>query len=495
MRIVRIGIQGFGGLANDSLDLARGMTIVFGPNESAKTTLHAALYAALCGMRRGRGQPRSEDRSFGDRHRPWGGGAWRVEALVELADGRQIELWHDLDGRVDCRAVDLGLGRRDVSAEIMFDGAPDGSRWLGFDRVSFVATACVRQSSIAAVLVGAHALQDELQRAAASAQRDETAGSAIDALRRFSAEQVGLERANSTRPLRRSTVELQGANDHLDGAREQHVAYLDALAGVEELVLIRDEGRRRVRLAEAVLAQREAAAARQSATRASELAGRHPEEPKGVAGQGRVADEVAEALTRWEGCPPEPDLSGESIDALEIALAALPERPDGDLTPVQSILDADAALKAAEAILSEHERLRPVAENGASVDVDPVEVDRLAAALERDVPAVDAELRARVATLRARVGSQVGGVPRAPVLVGAVLAIAGIVAAGAVSVPLGVALLALGVVVSGMAFWMARNRSDAAAAEALTMAERMLDEHQRDAEAASVRRDASSNRR
>lgn len=491
MRIIRVGIEGFGALANDSLELGPGMTVVFGPNESAKTTLHAAIYAALCGMRRGRGQPRLEDRSFGDRHRPWGGGPWRVDALIELADGRQIELWHDLSGRVDCRAVDVGLGRRDVSAEIMSDGAPDGSRWLGFDRGSFVATACVRQSSIAAVLASANALQDELQRAAASAQRDETAGGAIEALRTFARDHVGQERKNSPRPLPRATVQLERAKADIDDARRQHEAYLATVGQVEGSERTRDVGRRRLRLAEAVLARKVADAATANAARASELGDRHPEEPAGVAGQGRLADEIAEALTRWEGCQPELDLSVDSIDsieALESALAALPELPVGDLTPVQSVLDAEATLRAAESILAEHERLGSLTESARPIDVDPAELEKLAGALERNVLAVDTELRERVAQLRARVGSQAGGVARSPLLVGAVLALAGVVAAVTVSVPVAIALFVLGAVISGMAFWSARNRSDTAAAEALATAERMLEEQQRDADAASALR-------
>lgn len=482
MRIVRIGIEAFGGLANDGLELAPGMTVIFGPNESAKTTFHAALYAALCGMRRGRGQPRLEDRAFADRHRPWGGGPWRIDALIELADGRKIELWHDLNGRVDCRAVDVGLGRRDVSDEIMFDGAPDGSRWLGFDRGSFVATACVRQSSIAAVLGSANALQDELQRAAASAQRDETAGGAIESLRAFAREHVGQERKNSPRPLPRALARIERARGGLAEARRQHDAYLATLGEVEGCERTRDVGRRRLQLAEAVLARREALGALESAERARDLAARHPEEPTGTAGQERLANEVAEALTRWEGCPPEPDLSGDPIDALETALAALPERPNGDLTPVQLVLEAESALKAAETILGEHERLRPTVESDGAVDADSAEIEQLTTALERHAPTVDEELRGRVATLRTRVGGQVKGVARAPLLLSAALAIAGVGVAISVSVLMGVALFVLAAVVAGMAAWLVRSRSDAAAADALATAERMLDEQQRAAD-------------
>src|SRR5262249_8792506 len=87
MRFGVVRAEAFGGLSQQELRLTPGMTIVCGPNEAAKSTWHAALYAALCGMRRGRGQPRRADRAFEDRHRPWDNSSeWAVSAVVELDD-------------------------------------------------------------------------------------------------------------------------------------------------------------------------------------------------------------------------------------------------------------------------------------------------------------------------------------------------------------------------------------------------------------------------
>ncbi|MEI6622785.1 MAG: AAA family ATPase, partial [Actinomycetes bacterium] len=137
MRIESVTAHAFGPLAGQTLELAPGMTVVTGLNESGKSSWHAAFYSALCGRRRGPGAGLAADRAFAERHRPWSGQGWRVSAIVALDDGRRIELTHDLFGQVDCRATDLALGN-DVSGEIMFEGSPDGSRWLGLDRRSFL---------------------------------------------------------------------------------------------------------------------------------------------------------------------------------------------------------------------------------------------------------------------------------------------------------------------------------------------------------------------
>ncbi len=180
MRIEKVHIQAFGPFADCTLTLAPCMTVVFGTNESGKSTWHAALYAALCGSRRGKGQPKAEDKDFEQRHRPWDGDSWVVGGVISLQDGRRIELRHDLGGKVDCRATELTFGR-DVSDQIIWEGSPDGSRWLGLDRRAFLATACVSQAHILDVLQDANALQTHLQRAAATAGADATAAAAVSA--------------------------------------------------------------------------------------------------------------------------------------------------------------------------------------------------------------------------------------------------------------------------------------------------------------------------
>lgn len=493
MRFERLVIEGFGALSGETVEFAPGMTVIFGPNESAKTTLHAATYAALCGVRRSRGQLKKEDREFADRHRPWTGGPWRVQAHILLEDRRRIELSQDLDGKVDCRAMDVGLGR-DVSNQIMFEGAPDGSRWLGFDRGSFLATACVRQSAIAAVLENADALQDELQRAAASAGRDETAAAAIERLKAFFSENVGLVRANSTRPLQRAITAVARAEEALNDAQQRHGHYLAALVGVAEREAARDAQRRELQRVEAVVARAAAASARSVAERASELATKYPQEPQGSAGYGELGDAVAEALALWDGCPAEPDLSGETVDELEAQLAQLPERPEGDLAPAQEVLDAEAALKAAEEVLVQHTGRKPPEVVGVRLPAEAEELEGLAAALDADLPQIDPELRKRVAALRTRVGAPDRGLPRLPLSLAALLAMSGLVAAVAASPALGVALIAVAAVVVAMTVWLGRQRPELAASDALATAERMLADQQAAADDATARRAAAAER-
>ncbi len=156
----KIHVRAFGPLKDQGLEFEPGLNIVHGPNESGKSTWHAALAAALCGLRRGRGRDTTRE-AFEERHRPWDGGnddPWFVQAGVMLDDGRHIEIDRDFDNRkTDARRTDLG-GRAFMDLP-MNDGSPDGAMLLGFDRETFPMTASVRQASIVSDLDRPDALQ------------------------------------------------------------------------------------------------------------------------------------------------------------------------------------------------------------------------------------------------------------------------------------------------------------------------------------------------
>ncbi|HWO68819.1 MAG TPA: AAA family ATPase, partial [Umezawaea sp.] len=233
MRIESVTAHAFGPLAGRTLALAPGLTVIAGANESGKSSWHAAIHAALCGRRRGRGAATVAERRFAEQHKPWHNDDWRVSSVVVLDDGRRIELCQDLAGRGGCRAVDAGLGE-DVSAEVMFEGAPDGSRWLGLDRKSFAATACVNQAELLGVLGAADGLQEHLQRAAATAGADATAVAALERLESFQGDHVGAGLANSSKPLQVAKYRLKQAKRDLAHAVAAHEKYLDLVVEAEE---------------------------------------------------------------------------------------------------------------------------------------------------------------------------------------------------------------------------------------------------------------------
>lgn len=434
MKIVNLNITGFGPLSETPLNFVDGLNVIYGPNESAKTATHAAIFAGLCGIRRGQGQPSKEDKLFEKRHKPWSGGPWQVSALVELADGRRIRLTHDLADKVGSKATEERNGK-EVSSEILYEGAIDGSVWLGLNRRSFRTTACVRQAEIVAALIDDEehqqdhrALEETLQRAATSAsQRDETAGAALRALETFWGENVGRDDARSTsRPYRRGKAKVEERASALHNAEQAHAQYLDVLVQRDEAIAVRERLQRDVKLAAAAIARAEALALGQRALKASELSQTYPEKPAGTSGDQALADGVSQALALWGSAPAVPELTGDTSAQIEAAINDLPERPTGELTPAQVVLEAASQVEIAGTLLQEH-------------GDEPKVVTQAEPAASVMTPAAQNWARAR-----------------APMIAVALFGVAGVIALASGAAAIGAVLLVGAVAAAGATFWFLR---------------------------------------
>jgi len=289
VRFESVRAHPFGPFHDETISLAPGLNVVFGPNEAGKSTWHAALYAGLCGMRRGKGAASAEARRFRDRHRPWdAGGAWAVSAVVALEDGRRVELHQNLASKVDCNASDADLAGRDYTNEILYEGAPDGSRWLGLNRGSFLGAACVRQAQVLRLPDDADALQEDLQRAAATAGADQTAARALDLLADYRREHVGSAQA-PTKPLRTSRERVSTSRSVLERAQRAQAEYLERRLELEQFERQAEAREQDAAVLRAASAGQDASHAEARAARAAELSARLRDGPPRatVAGSGR----------------------------------------------------------------------------------------------------------------------------------------------------------------------------------------------------------------
>jgi AAA domain len=217
MKVVSVKLQGFGALSG-RFKLDPQLTIVGGPNESGKSTLHTALRVALCGLdlpNRGR-MPKDTEEVL-RRFRPWRGGGFKVEAEIEL-DGHGYRFVRDLDQPDNSQVFDLVKGG-DVTDQFRRGRTVDVSVGLGMSREAFLAVSTVAQDQLLS-LTGA-ALQEDLQRAAATSGSDGTARSAIDLLQHWRQEHIRGDRT-TTKPLDRNQLpkELEAAEIQLEKAIE-----------------------------------------------------------------------------------------------------------------------------------------------------------------------------------------------------------------------------------------------------------------------------------
>lgn len=392
MRIESIRARAFGPFKNAQLTLSPGLTVVHGLNEAGKSSWHAAIYAGLCGMRRGKGKT-GADQQFSSRHRPWTGEEWRVDLVLKLDDGRRVELHQNLADLTDCHASDADFGG-DISAEILNGNTPDASIWLGLDRETFSAVACVRQAEILDLADEdvAYALQEQLQKAAASTARDATAAQAIERLHDFQRERVGREQANSTKPLQQAKRRLELARTVLQDARKAHGEWLSLEAEANELNADSESKRRLHDQLIALRARQDSDGWNAKLQRARTIEARFPSGPPTVAEQVAVAEEASTALEQWQQRPEVPTLGGESAASLRSKIDDLPAIPIGDLEPDPKVVQFKSTYDQLNEAIKIHDRQRPQEPEVLSSRLTPETIRELAREIELGIPSVDPKL-------------------------------------------------------------------------------------------------------
>lgn len=343
MRFESVTAYAFGPFdEGESLEFAPGMNVIFGANESGKSSWHAALYAGLCGIRNYRGAPKKKEREFESLRRPWGGGAaWEVGAVVRLADKdeRRIELRQNLAAKSGT-AKDADIANRDFTTEISQSGTPDGARWLGLDRTMFLSTACVTQAEMLSVRDGAQQLQGALQAAADNAGRDATAAQALEALEDFRRTEVGSSRA-WTKPLLKARTTLADATRALEDARAKRNEQARRLDGVRKCELKANLLQRRVLIAEAGRTAAAAKAGHERLAKAQGLQREFPDgQPKALKEEAELAGKIERVVVGWEAATAPDTPAGDTVQELQGRLAAAedelrkltPASPEGKRT-------------------------------------------------------------------------------------------------------------------------------------------------------------------
>ena len=307
MRFESVTAYAFGPFCDRTLDLTPCMNVVYGPNESGKSSWHAALYAGLCGVRHGKGRRTKQEKEFERRRKPWQGtDGWDVSVVVSLADGRRIALRQDLAAKAG-QAQDADLAGKDYSAEVNHDGTLDGARWLGLNRVSFLNTGCVRQAEMLSVREGAAGLQNALQKAADKGDKDATAAQALIELANYRKVQIGSLIA-PTKPRCVAKREVDEAHDRLESARGQLAEYIERQRQAKKLEAEVEAHRQQIRAVRALQAERNASKATARLQRVRDLSEPSVDGPPAPSvDDADLADQVAAAIAAWDGAP---DLQG-----------------------------------------------------------------------------------------------------------------------------------------------------------------------------------------
>ena len=95
MKIQELELKNFGKFKEKKLFLDEGIYLVYGKNESGKTTIHTFIKSMLFGMERGRGRAAAHD--VFSKYEPWDNPNYYAGVLRFEAGGKTFRLERNFD--------------------------------------------------------------------------------------------------------------------------------------------------------------------------------------------------------------------------------------------------------------------------------------------------------------------------------------------------------------------------------------------------------------
>ena len=242
MKLSRVEIQAFGCLSDFAEDIASGLHIFHGPNESGKSTLQQAILALLYGFYEG-DRAKATENAARQRFVPWKHPRYTARLEYELQDARRYRVTRDFADEDNPTIVyDLLTGRTvtDDFGRGRHGNVPFMRKHLGMTRRVFESCAFVSQGELLQITgegrVTPQEMGDAIISLADTSRRDVSAQKAIDALAKALTDQVGGPQAR-TRPLPIARSALATAKkqlDDIDRVREENKADAENLERTKE---------------------------------------------------------------------------------------------------------------------------------------------------------------------------------------------------------------------------------------------------------------------
>ena len=100
MKLKKLSLNNFGRFRGEVLKLEDGINVIYGENESGKSTVHTFIRSMLFGMKRGRGRAAGND--VYSRYEPWENASWYQGRMEFTSGGKEFRLTGEQRRQPEC---------------------------------------------------------------------------------------------------------------------------------------------------------------------------------------------------------------------------------------------------------------------------------------------------------------------------------------------------------------------------------------------------------
>lgn len=197
MRIDNLKINGFGKLKNKSIDLKRGINIIYGENESGKSSSLKFISSMLYGASKNKN---GKEISDFDKFKPWDTDEYSGKIYYTLDNNSEYEVYREFKKKNPIIFNSLG---EDISRIFTIDrlkGIDYFKEQTGIDEETFYATAITEQEGIKLSKASQNSILQKISNLVSSGDDNISFKKSLDKINRSQNENVGTDRT-SQRPI------------------------------------------------------------------------------------------------------------------------------------------------------------------------------------------------------------------------------------------------------------------------------------------------------
>ena len=145
MKLNKLKINGFGKLQDQEIELKDGINIIYGKNETGKSSLLRFISGGLYGISKNKD---GKDLPDYDKYTPWNGSDFSGKIIYTLDDGNRYEVMRDFKKR---KATVYNKDGEDISNDYSVDktkGSNFFAEQTGIDETTFMSTAITEQDAV-----------------------------------------------------------------------------------------------------------------------------------------------------------------------------------------------------------------------------------------------------------------------------------------------------------------------------------------------------------
>ena len=191
MRIDKIKINGFGKIENKEIEFKDGINIVYGENESGKSTILKFLSAMLYGTSKSKNGKNISD--F-DKYRPWKENEFSGKIKYVLDDETEYEIFRDFKKKNPIIYNEFGS---DISKEFKLDktkGISFFEEQTGVDETTFLKTVAIEQNDVKLNKLDTNLLIQKMSNLVSTGDDNTSFKKSMEKLNKMQLENVGSDR-------------------------------------------------------------------------------------------------------------------------------------------------------------------------------------------------------------------------------------------------------------------------------------------------------------